>query len=58
MKRKDVRHIDTWVAADHDYNIIKEGTFEEVAEFVKNAPAKMMMSKRIFEGVKERKLNE
>jgi hypothetical protein len=46
---------DTWVVADYDYNIIFEGTFEKVAEYAKNAPAKMMMSKKVFEGVKERK---
>ena len=48
---------DVWVVADYDYNIIMEGTFEQVSNFAKNAPAKMMMTKRVFEGVKERMKN-
>ena len=45
---------DVWVVADNNYNIIMEGTFEQVSNFAKNAPAKMMMTKRVFEGVRER----
>ena len=47
-----------WVVADYDYNIIMEGTFEQASKFAKNAPAKMMMTKRVFEGVKLRMKNE
>ena len=49
MERQDVREIDTWVFADYNHNILFEGPFDETSKFSKNAPAGILMSKRLFE---------
>ena len=51
MKKEDVRNVDTWVFSDYDDNIKCEGTFDEVKNFSKNAPAGYMMSKRLYESM-------
>jgi hypothetical protein len=48
MERQDVR-LGIWVFTDHNYNIIKEGPFEDVSSFSKNAPNGIFMSKKLYE---------
>jgi len=57
MERQDVR-LGTWVFTDHNYNIIKEGSFEDVSSFSKNAPNGIFMSKKLYEQTIREKGNE